>query len=224
MQGLLICLMAVAVLLLLSSFVFLQLPHCTTDKDYADYALRDSAESYIMAAFSHDEMVWSFSNPKTVFLDVCQRGSLYEEKPQIDRIHIRTHPLVEMKVSDLITLSRVFATHVTIDDAPQQSSSRIASVSEAIYSIVKNALPIPSSSTTVYYCPSKAREKELRKAYEKDSSFSVDNVTSGIHAIVLKSLFPNIKIKTETERSFSDEEKQLFPLMVKFLALINFQQ
>jgi hypothetical protein len=53
-------------------------------------------------------------------------------------------------------------------------------------------------SETVHYVTSQTREDDVRRAYAKDTSFEVTNVTSAIHGAVLKVLFPKIELRLPT--------------------------
>ncbi len=92
------------------------------------------------------------------------------------------------------------------------------SVSEYIYEICCEYLQIsPTKNAIKYYSTSLEREKEVRKAYRQDTVFGVCNVTSGIHAFVLKVMFPSIKIILEAPTARHPQEEELFPKMVDFL-------
>jgi len=69
-----------------------------------------------------------------------------------------------------------------------------------------------------YYVTSREREDEICKAYKNDVSFLVDNVTSALHACVLKMLLPAISITISKQaRALVPEEKELFPKSIEFL-------
>lgn len=75
-----------------------------------------------------------------------------------------------------------------------KSINTAKSVSEYLYDIMYRHLDLSDSSVR-YYVISKEREDELRKAYQTDTLFKVENVTTAFHAMVLKVLFPNISVE-----------------------------
>lgn len=97
------------------------------------------------------------------------------------------------------------------------SSKKKRSVSEMMAFILLEYLHL-LDSTTRYYCTSIQREEELRVAYAKEDSFLVNNITSGIHAWVLKRMYPAIKLKLARQSSLNvtREEQESYPHMVKW--------
>jgi hypothetical protein len=67
------------------------------------------------------------------------------------------------------------------------------SVSEYLYDVIYKYLQL-KSSPTVYYVTSREREDELRIAYKNDKQFRVTNITTVIHGMILKVLFPAIEL------------------------------
>lgn len=96
-------------------------------------------------------------------------------------------------------------------------SSRKRCTSEVIAFIILQHLNL-LDSTTRYYCTSTKREDELLVAYAKEDLFLVDNITSGIHAWVLKKMFPSIKLKLSRQSSanLTEEEQQAYPRLVEW--------
>lgn len=84
-----------------------------------------------------------------------------------------------------------------------RNSPKELCTSQVIYQAFYDVCDLAQSST-LYYVTSLEREDEVREAYQNDSSFTVTTVTGIIHACVLKSMFPNIKIRTK----WSDANKR----------------
>lgn len=70
-------------------------------------------------------------------------------------------------------------------------------VSEYLYDIMQRYVAIDETDETVYYVISQTRENEIRESYQRDSTFTVTNLTTAFHAAILKVLVPKIKIEIE---------------------------
>jgi hypothetical protein len=54
------------------------------------------------------------------------------------------------------------------------------------------------SISKTYYLISKEREDELRRAYETDRQFTVNNLTTAFHAATLKVMYPKLNVTMDT--------------------------
>lgn len=76
------------------------------------------------------------------------------------------------------------------DVDPETSVSKI--LADALYRVIGVD---PSTSDIKYYLTSLIREEEVRKVYQHDKTYDVTNTTSAFHGIMLKALFPDIRLK-----------------------------
>lgn len=90
-------------------------------------------------------------------------------------------------------------------------------VSEYLYDIMRRFVKIDEADETVYYVISQTRENEIRESYQRDTSFTVTNLTTAFHAAVLKVLFPKIQIVMELE----DEEPSENTSLTKAVEFLN---
>lgn len=181
---------------------------------------------YVIAGFVHDEQTWAMYDLTSVILDVSRQALKSADAAPLTHVHIRAH---EPQLSSLKILAEAFSsphrpTLVYVHDNEMAESfpidQKIPCVSELLHQAVLAFLPVPTTSTIKYYCASSQREKELLTAYEKDESYTVDNITSGIHALVLKSLLPKIEIKADpVGKCFTEEEKLLYPRILEYLRI-----
>lgn len=91
-------------------------------------------------------------------------------------------------------------------------------MSEYLYGIICHYLGINSKTNEIrYYVTSLEREKEIYKAYKNETSYVVTNVTSGIHASILKILIPKIQIQIADGIFLMEQDKILYSKMIQFL-------
>jgi len=95
-------------------------------------------------------------------------------------------------------------------------------MSEIIYkyldsSLFNIAMFHRNSNRIRYYVTTMERELEIFRAYKNDHTYIVDSVTSGIHACVLKSLFPKMQIQFKEGSHRTEEEKQFYPKILQFI-------
>lgn len=69
-------------------------------------------------------------------------------------------------------------------------------VSQILRDIIVARIPVDDKIRTLY-ATSLERESEVREAYASDKLYTVSTPTSAIHALVLKSMFPDIHIRNK---------------------------
>jgi hypothetical protein len=92
-------------------------------------------------------------------------------------------------------------------------------MSQVLLDIMYDYMDIKPTSDIKYYFTSLEREEELRKAYNQDRTFKVDNITTAIHGVILKCLHPNINISIaqQTEPSPSAEYTKILEFLKKYI-------
>ena len=110
----------------------------------------------------------------------------------------------------------------------QVESNMSKCVSEYLQEVLNRYLELDNNVTrTRYYFTSKEREDEIREVYQRDTSYLIRNVTGLYHGMILKVLFPSMKIVIGSFESSFDvmvsvdpamlEEQQLFEKGSEFL-------
>jgi hypothetical protein len=84
-------------------------------------------------------------------------------------------------------------------------------VSQLIFDAFYKFCELEAYPDTIYYVTSPEREDEVREAYQNDQSFVAPTVTGIIHACVLKSMFPKMKIVIEpTDESLFSKASEFY--------------
>ncbi len=86
-------------------------------------------------------------------------------------------------------------------------------VSQVIFDTIYKECKLETFPHITYYVTSLQREDEVRIAYKDDRIFNVKTVTGLIHACVLKTMFPHMKIVVNEQDIYNDS---LYPIVKNF--------
>ena len=93
------------------------------------------------------------------------------------------------------------------------------SFSETMRDIIYEYADLNSVTGIKYYTSSQVREDEILTAYASDKYFNVTNITSGIHAAILKCIIPTIKINIKR----LENDKLSYIKVCEFLSKFSFE-